>query len=978
MSYRNSTANQTFDPVRAALVLLTMAIALAVAAFLPAVASADFGVKTFDGGVVANPEGDAFTQAEGHPYQVSNTIEYNEETAEVFGSPVEIPDGSVRDIHVDLPPGFVGDPLEVPYCGESEVEVRTCPVDSQVGYITLHIFIFSGLYVRVPVFNMKPPPGSVGAFGFNVLGGAIIHMNVRLRSEDDYGLTLDIPDISQTVSLYGQQLILWGRPSDPRHDQYRGPEALCVGSDFVTMFFCLGGEHSASSESGAFLTLPGQCSAGPLTTTLRTDPWQDPNDVQELDWVSHMPLGFPAPAGEWGEPQGVTDCGKVPFNPDITVQPTTDRAETPTGLNVTLRVPDAGFKNPDGIAQANLKKAEVRLPEGMSINPSAGEGLGVCTPADYARETATSNPAAGCPNSSKIGTVQIVTPALQEPLDGSLYIAQQDNPATTKPGAENPFDSLLAMYIVARNPVRGVVVKQAGEVSPDPKTGRLVTTFDGNPQVPFSEFTLRFREGQRSPLVSPPACGTYTTDANFSSWSAADPDHPAAAEIVEDASSFRITEGVGGSPCPTSNAARGFKPALQAGTLNNDAGSYSPFNVRMTRNDGEQEITSFSADLPPGLSGRLAGVPSCSDADIAKTATKTGLQEKADPSCPAASQVGRTLVGAGVGSVLAYAPGKVYLAGPYHGSPLSIAAITSATVGPFDLGTVVVRSALRIDPDTAQVHVDSAGSDPIPHILRGIPLHVRDIRVYMDRPDFTLNPTNCSPFAVATELTGSGADFANPADDVAAAVDNRFQVANCANLGFKPKLAFKLKGGTHRGDYPALTAVLKARPGDANIARTAVTLPHSEFLAQEHIRTICTRVQFAADNCPAAAIYGHAKAVSPLLDEPLQGPVYLRSSSNPLPDLVADLNGRFDVVLAARIDSVNQGIRNRFELVPDAPVTKFTLKMQGGKKGLLVNSRNLCKGRNFADVRMVGQNGKLAKSNPVVANSCGDAGKAAR
>jgi hypothetical protein len=976
MSYSNSTANQPFGPVRAALVVAAMAIGLAIAAFMPAAASADFGVKTFDGGVFANPEGDAFTQAEGHPYDVSNIIEYNEKPGEIFGNPLEVPDGNVRDIHVDLPPGFVGNPLAVPYCGEAGVQTHECPLDSQVGYITLHL-VFLG-YLRLPVFNMKPPPGSAAAFGFNVAGGAIIHINVRVRSESDYGLTMDIPDISQTLALYGQQLVLWGDPSDSRHDKFRGSGLVCLGPDFVQTSFCFENEHSASSESDAFLTLPGQCSAGPLTTTLRTDPWQDASDVQRADWVSHLPLGAPAPASEWGEPQGVTDCGKVPFDPDITVQPTTDRAETPTGLNVTLSIPDTGFKNPNGISEANLKKAEVRLPEGMSINPSAGEGLGVCTPADYARETATSTPGAGCPNSSKIGTVQIVTPALQEPLNGSLYIAKQDDPGTTTPGAENPFDSLLAMYIVARNPVRGVVVKQAGEVSPDPKTGQLVTTFDGNPQVPFSEFRLSFREGQRSPLVSPPACGSYTTDANFSSWSAADPNNPTPAEIVKDSSSFRITEGVGGSPCPTSNAARGFKPALQAGTLNNDAGSYSPFNVRMTRNDGEQEITSFSADLPPGLSGRLAGVPSCSEADIAKAATKTGLQEKADPSCPAASQVGRTLVGAGVGSVLAYAPGKVYLAGPYHGSPLSIAAITSATVGPFDLGTVVVRSALRIDPTTAQVHVDSAGSDPIPHILRGIPLHVRDIRVYMDRPEFTLNPTNCSPFTVATALTGSGADFANPADDVSAAVDNPFQAANCANLGFKPKLAFELKGGTHRGDYPALTAVLKARRGDANIARTAVTLPHSEFLAQEHIRTICTRVQFAADNCPAAAIYGHAKAVSPLLDEPLQGPVYLRSSSNPLPDLVADLNGRFDVVLAARIDSVNQGIRNRFELVPDAPVTKFTLKMQGGKKGLLVNSRNLCKGRNYADVRMVGQNGKLANSNPVVANSCADAGKRAR
>ncbi|HEY0318808.1 MAG TPA: hypothetical protein VGC49_11020 [Solirubrobacterales bacterium] len=943
-------------------------------------AGAAFGPTTFDTEVIANPAGDAFTQAAGHPYEVSTTIDFN---TKLDSENNVIPDDNVKNIHVDLPPGFVGNPRAVPYCTEEQLQQGTfvetnCPVDSVVGMSTVDTIGLFPWPLTIPLYNMKPAPGTAAAFGFNVGGGALVHLSVRLRPEDQ-GLTLDIPYISQSISLRGTRVTIWGDPSDPSHDKYRN--RLCLGGvgsrDMSKIESCFGEEVSASTRTPAFLTLPSNCSAGPLLTGLRTESWQNPDVVATAEGPSHLPPGYPLPPAQWGSPQGVTGCGIVPFKPEMSVQPTTDRAEAPTGLDVSLEVPDAGFKNTEGIAQAYLKKAVVRLPEGMTINPSVAEGLGVCTPADFGRETATSNPGEGCPNSSTIGTIEIQTPALEETLHGSLYIAEQDDPATSAPGAENPFDSLLAMYIVARSPERGVILKLPGRITPDPKTGQLVTTFDDSPQLPFSKFTLHFREGQRSPLVSPPACGTYRTEADFSSWSATDPSNPTAQETVTDTSTFQITKGVGGGPCAGDNADRAFKPGLQAGALNNNAGSFSPVSVRMTRNDGEQEITSFSADLPQGLIGKLAGIPYCSDADIARAATRTGIEEKLNPSCPAGSEVGTTLVGAGVGSVLAYAPGKVYLAGPYHGSPLSIAAITSATVGPFDLGTVVVRSAFKVDPETAAVSVDSAGSDPIPHILEGIQLHIRDIRVYMDRPNFTLTPTSCNPFSFDATLTGSGADIANPADDVAARVSNRFQAANCSRLGFKPRLSFKLKGGTHRGDYPALRATLRPRRGDANIAKVAVTLPHSEFLAQEHIRTVCTRVQFAADQCPAASIYGKARAVTPLFDEPLEGPVYLRSSSNPLPDLVAKLNGQIQVNLVGRIDSVNQGIRNTFDVVPDAPVTKFTLSMQGGKKSLLVNSRNLCKAPGHAEVKMFGQNGKKSLTRPQVANSCANAGKRA-
>jgi hypothetical protein len=971
----NSHAKRSRPP-RKAIVALAVAAALALAAVLPGIANAAFEPTIFDGGVFADSAGDAFTQAAGHPYEASNTIVYK--ALEGVAEPA--PDGNVKDIHVDLPPGFVGNPLAVPYCSEAGVQTSSCPVDSQVGVIALHVGFFENLVI--PVFNMVPPPGSAGAFGFNVAGSAIIHLNVRVRSESDYGLTLDIPDISQTLPLFAQTLTFWGNPSDPSHDAMRGPSLDCFGGTFPNPETCEGGGHAATTQSGALLTLPSDCAAGPLTTTLRTDSWQNPADVQVKNWVSHLPPGFPAAPAEYGAPSGVTECGRVPFDPSISVRPTTDRAETPTGLNVSLSIPDTGFTNPEGISQANLKKAVVRLPAGMSINPSVAEGLGVCTPADYSRETANSEPGAGCPNSSKIGTVQIVTPALADPLNGSLYIAQQNSPATTTPGAENPFDSLLALYIVARNPERGVLIKQAGQVIPDPATGQLVTTFDNNPQLPFSQFNLSFREGQRSPLVSPPGCGTYSTEASFVPWSAADPGNPSPAEIKTDTSSFRITEGVGGAPCPPSGGARPFHPNLRAGTLNNAAGAFSPFSFDVSRNDGEQEITHFSIKLPPGLTAKLAGIPFCSEAGIQLAHSREheggGAEELAQPSCPAGSAVGRTLVGAGVGSVLTYVPGKVYLAGPYNGSQLSIVAITSAKVGPFDLGTVVIREALKVNPETAEVFIDPTGSDPIPHIIDGIPVYARDIRVYVDRPDFVLNPTSCKRTSTASTILGSGANFASEADNQPVTVTSPFQAASCASLGFAPKLALSLKGGTKRNANPAFKAVVSTRKGDANIGQATVTLPHSEFLDQGHIKTVCTRVQFNAgagngSQCPAASIYGRAKAVTPLLSEPLSGPVYLRSSSHRLPDLVAALHsGEINIDLDGRIDSAKGGrIRNTFEAVPDAPVTTFTLEMFGGKKSLLVNSTNLCVGTHRAIAEFTGQNGKAHEFTPPLKAKCG-------
>jgi len=663
----------------------------------------------------------------------------------------------------------------------------------------------------------------------------------------------------------------------------------------------------------------------------------------------------------------ITGCGALDFNPSTTFKPTTTQGTSGSGLDYSLHMPTQGLRFPNLNYGSENKRVEVILPEGMSINPSQAEGIGICTQADLARETYDSGPNGGCPETSKVGSVVATTPVIDRDAVGSLYLA--------KP-YENPFSSLIALYMVLKIPDRGVLVKLAGKVTTDPGTGQITTVFDDIPQLPVADFALHFREGARAPLVTPSACGSYSALSNMIPWS-----RPGS--LLTRANAFDITSGPDHGPCPGGGLPP-FKPGLLAGTINNAAGSYSPFNVRLTRNDAEQEITHFSIKLPPGITGKLAGIPFCPDAAIAAAKARTGPhggeEELATPSCPAASEIGHILAGAGVGQVLVYVPGKVYLAGPYNGSALSIVAITAAKAGPFDLGTVVVREALKVNPETAEVFIDATGSDPIPHIIAGIPVRLRDIRAYVDRPGFVLNPTGCERTSTASTVLGSGLDFGSEADDVPVTVTSPFQAADCASLGFKPALALSLKGATRRGGNPALQATLRPRAGDANSKSISVQLPHSEFLDQSHIRTVCTRVQFNAGNgngsqCPAGAVYGHAKAWTPLLDQPLEGPVFLRSSSHLLPDLVLAMHGLIDFDAVGRIDSVNGGIRSTFDFVPDAPITKVVLNMQGGKKGLLVNSTNLCKGKHRAITRFGAHNGKHHDINPVLRAKCPKAKK---
>ncbi len=535
-----------------------------------------------------------------------------------------------------------------------------------------------------------------------------------------------------------------------------------------------------------------------------------------------------------------------------------------------------------------------------------------------------------------------------------MYLAAQ---------GDNPFGSTFALYLVLHDTEeRGALIKIPGRIEVDEQSGQITTIFNDTPQFPFEDLTLKFRSGPRAPLVSPPTCGIQRIGVEVASY--AEPGEP-----VDASNTYQITEGPNGTPCPPDSAHRPFKPSFSGGTLNPVAGSYSTFLFRLSREDSEQELSQVTTVLPPGLLAKIAGIPFCHDAALASISTElgAGANESAHPACPATSQIGTVSAGLGAGPGPNYFPGKVYLAGPYKGAPLSLAIVAPGLAGPFDLGNVVVRVALRVDPETSRV---TAVSDPFPTILHGVILRVRDVRLRLDRPETTLNPTNCEPTSLNAAITGVGGDLLSTADDSLFNTEDRFQVGDCGRLGFKPSLTFRLKGGTHRGDHPAFFSRLTARPGDANIGKAIVALPHSEFLENAHIKTICTRVQFAANACPPASVYGSAKAITPLLDQPVEGPLYLRSSNHPLPDLVAKLRGQISANLVGRIDSVNGGIRTSFESVPDVPVKEFTLTMNGGKNGLLVNSRNLCKAPARADVEFTSQSNKFLRLRPLMQTSC--------
>src|SRR4051812_1706867 len=827
-------------------------------------AAVPFGFTAFTARAEDDLGGD-YVAAGGHPFSSTTTFEA---TTRIYSRGEALPTEDLRDLFAELPPGFVGNLASLKArCTVFEVSEFFCPPAAAVGGAAVEL---ERTAEHTPIYNVIPEKGYVAAFAFapHSISQLTVVIRAKLRSSGDYGITAQAPLVPQAPQPQRVEFITLcgfgtktGSKDHPGEAQKPGERARFEG--------CLEPTDAGAAEV-PFLTNPTQCteeaSPGNLapvapTTYARIDSWQHQGGT---DAEGFPDLGDPAWKSSEAVSPATTGCNQLEFDPSFEGRPTTNVADAPSGLRFHLHVPQPGLSEPAGLGAAHLKDTTVVLPAGLVVNPSAANGLAACSSAQIGLKTASgATPVhftglpAECPGASKIGTAEVQTPLLNTVLHGSLYLAKQ---------YDNPFESLLATYLVIEDEETGIIAKLAGRVSPDPVSGQLTVSFGENPQVPFSDLEIQTFEGPRASLRTSAICGPESTEATFTPWSA-----PESGPPISLSDEFQIASAPGGGDCATDPSQLPNAPRFSAGTVNPTAGAYSPFVLRLSREDGSQELKGIETTLPPGLTARLAGVAPCSDAQIALAEARSkpgeGSAEQDHPSCPGSSEVGEVLISAGAGPAPFHTQGRAYLAGPYKGAPISLVIITPAVAGPFDLGTVVTRSPLFINPVTTTVNVKS---DPIPTILAGIPLDVPSIEVRGSPDRFTLNPTSCNPMSIGATAVGAL---------TTASLANRFQVGECSALRFKPNLNLRLHGRPSRGAYQRLEATVSYPQGSgyANIASASVALPHSEFLAQEHIRTVCTRVQFAVHQCPAGSIYGEAEATTPLLDYTLRGPVYLRS-----------------------------------------------------------------------------------------------------
>jgi uncharacterized repeat protein (TIGR01451 family) len=845
-------------------------------------------------------------QAGAHP-DITNLVAFNTVTAR-GAEP-----GDLKDLTFDLPPGFAGDLVDTPSCSTATFAEGKCPIATQIGVATTVIVGLVNETVISPVYNLAPNPGELAKLAFVV---KIVHIigGVSVRP-GDYGLRTTFTNLNSAgTEVDSSALTVWGVPADPIHDPLRfrnrepGPEKL------ETVF-----GHPSDAARAPFFTNPTSCGVGPLHSGFRIDSWEQP----EVSVAEQMVFG------------PVVGCDRLGIEPSLTAEPTTNRAYAPTGLDVVTRIPQT-YENPDGLATSAMKREVVTLPEGMTVNPSSGAGLAACSEAQYAEEGVQFVPGRGCPNESRLASVKIVTPSLKEEVKGSLFLAE---PAPFGEPGKNPFGSLLAVYIVARIPNRGVLIKSPGLVQANELTGQLTTSFDDLPPLPFSVATFSFNQGANAPLVTPATCGLFTVTAALTPYS-----NPEGAPVTPLVPPFPISAG-----CPAGGAPP-FAPQVIAGTQNNAAGSYSALYLRISRNDGEQEITGFSTVLPPGLTGNLSGIPFCTEAQIAAARAQTGAQAETSAACPAASQIGRSIAEAGVGGVLAQTPGRLYLGGPFEDAPFSVVSVTSAKVGPFDLGTVIVHLPLHIDPITAQVSIPSGPADQIPHIIKGIVVHLRTIRAYVDRERFMINPTSCNPMGLSGTVIGSGTVLSSAVAQVPITVTDPFQAADCQALKFKPSFTVSTTGRTSKANGASLSVRL-TMPGplgtEANIHQVKVELPVQLPSRLTTLQKACTAAQFHTNpaGCPAASVVGHARAITPILPVPLEGPAYFVSNGGEaFPNLIMVLQGygvTIDLVGDTFISKA--GITSStFKAVPDQPVSSFELTLPQGPYSALTANGDLC------------------------------------
>jgi hypothetical protein len=877
------------------------------------------------------------SQAGGHP-NLAVSFELENHLAQDSQSACSCEDA--KDALVHLPTGFIGNPSATPQCTIADFSADDCPIDSQIGATEVRVGKTAGTSITFVAaqYNLVPPPEVAGLTAFKlVLFNTPQFTVLSSRTDSDYGLDATATSIVHPsgLPLAAIKQILWGVPADPKNDSLRINPKFTPGelSTLPNTVFCDGNDAQSTGDPNTIVKpcggLPPTSSNSPLTPFLQNPTTcdgavQTSSDVLSYDGeVTHATAPWPQSTG----------CSQLSFNPSLYAQPTTRQTDSASGIDVNLSVPQ--LLSPTVPSPSELRAATVTLPPGFSINANAADGKTSCSDLEASFGTLH---AANCPEFSKVGSLEILSSALPGPLPGFVYLGD--------PLPGNRYRVFLVADGFATH------IKLPGTIKPDPATGQLTISFSDLPQTPLTAFNMHFFGSERGSLATPTKCGTYPVESTFVPWNSRQ-DPQTSTQF------FTLDSGPGGAPCPGDT--RPFSPSFNAASVGSTAGARTPFSIELGRGDGDQNLSGLSVTTPPGFTAVLRGIPYCPEPAIARISDTayTGLSEIASSSCPAGSQVGTASAAVGAGSRPLHVSGRAYLAGPYKGAPLSLVVVVPAVSGPYDLGNVAVRAAIYVDPVTAQV---TTKSDSLPQILDGIPLRLRSIRVNLDRPDFATNPTNCDPFTVSASVLGSeGAD---------AVLGDHYQVSNCASLPYKPSLTLSMSSVRRLG-YPAIHAVLTSSSGEANTRRVSVTLPKGEQLDQSHIDTVCVKADFLHGTCPAGSNLGRAEVFTPLLDAPLRGSIYLRSSQHRLPDLALDLHGQIDIEASGVVDSFKGRLRTTFETVPDVPVSRIVFDLAGGHKGLVRNSESLCGGP--APRMMVGMtahNGATLLRKPKVQIRC--------
>jgi hypothetical protein len=904
-----------------------------------------FGVENYE--MSLEEEGGApIAQAGAHPFQLSTSITLNQladiAPFQIIGFKPEVSAPALaKDLNFKLPPGLIGNATAIPQCTTAqffetvEGKENRCPASTAVGVAvaTVQEPAFAGtVTVTEPIFNLEPRVGEPARFGFYVvIANSPVFIDTAVRTGSDYGVTVSVSNITQTAAFLSSEATFWGVPGDPRHDSQRGWGCIYEARGATVNQPCTPSEEAHPKP---FLSLPSSCRA--LSTSVQGDSWASPGS-------------FFAFTGAFEPAASLKNCDRLQFAPEIKVAPDSQEASKPSGLSVDVHVPQEVNENAQGLASSNVKTITVAFPQGVTLNPSAADGLEACSEDQVgllaglgAQEELLFTPTlpeAFCPDASKIGTVAIKSPLLPkgQVVEGSLYLA---NPAPNGEAGRNPFNSLLGMYIIAKDPVSGTLVKLPGKATLDQSTGQITSVFDNSPQLAFEDAEIHLFGGERAPLATPSHCGTYTTTATFAPWSGTPP--------VSSSSSFQITSGPNGSPCPP--ASLPFSPNINAGTTNINAGSFSPLSTTINREDGNQQIQAVQLHMPPGLSGILRGVELCPEAN-ANAGT-----------CGANSLIGHTIVSVGIGGdPFSVTGGQVFLTESYKGAPFGLSILNPAVAGPFDLGKVIVRAKVQVDPHTAALTVttDESGPYAIPHILDGIPLQIKHVNVLIDRPGFTFNPTSCGPL----QLTGA----IQSAEGAQAPVSSSFQVANCAKLKFAPRFSVSTAGKTSKKNGASLKVKLSypnAPAGTyANVAKVKVSLPKQLPSRLTTIQKACTSQVFDQNpaNCPADSILGQAKVITPLLPVALTGPAYFVShAAEAFPDLTIVLKGYGVTVDLIGNTQIKNGITTTtFKATPDVPFNSFELSLPEGPHSALAANANLCKSKLTMPSEFTAQNGAL-------------------